>query len=128
MRRTKKLLEATATIKKYGLQAHRIGFNSLSSSDEHYQLLEENNYFWSSKTQQWEKAQNAEPPTEKIRIRITTGGDWLSNSNLLERLEKAFEAIKLLQISKSKIYNQRPPNQLDSAIYYEFMDELKGGK
>lgn len=126
MRQTKKLSEAQKTISKYGLKAHRN--KPLSTADEHYSLLESQNYFWNSKTQLWEKAQEPDPPTEKIRIRITTEGDWLQHSNLIERLEKAFKAVRLLQISKSKLYTQRPPNQLDSSIYYEFMDELKGGK
>lgn len=123
MRQTFKLLEAEKTVAKHGLK-HCV----LITANEYYQLLEKNNYFWNSKTKKWEKAQKADPPTEKIRIRITTEGDWLINSDLLKRLEKAFESINLFQISQSKFYTQRPPNQLDSSIYFEFMDKSKGGK
>ena len=125
MKQTKKLLQAQKTITKYGLKAHRIGFNSILSADDHYQLLNENNYFWNSNENEWQKGPTADPPTELIKIRITSSSEWLKNSNLLERLERAFNAIRLSQVNKSKFYSQRPPNHLDCAIYFEFVDELK---
>ena len=127
IRKTKKLLKAQEAIRKFLNKEYSEAQTALiQSADAYYDLLEKNNYFWNSQNQKWEKAQPAEPPKQVIEIRIRTEGEWLVNPFfLIQRFERAMDAIRLKAISKSKPYTQRPPNQLDSSIYYKFIDEIK---
>jgi len=78
------------------------------------------------KDSEWIKVnEEAHPPQNVIEIRIRTDGTWLIKSDLLDRIERALNVVKLQQINKSVPYAQRPPRQHDSAIYYQFIDELK---
>ena len=124
MRKTKKLVKAQETIRNLSI-SNQVTTIGAMNAEVYYEVLQKNNYFWNSQTQEWEKAVNPDPPKQIIEIRIRTEGDWLINSDLLCRIERAMDAIKLKTVNKSKPYPQRPPNQLDSAIYYQFMDELK---
>jgi hypothetical protein len=129
MRQTKKLIKAREAIRKYGLtrilQNAQTTLNAQESADFIYKILLDNNFCWNSQLGTWDKVEPPAPPKTMIEIRIRTGSDWLINSDLLSRIERAMDAIRLKQINKSKPYPQRPPNHADSAIYYQFIDELK---
>jgi len=104
-------------------KALRLGVPLKITTKEREQLylqLNQKSYFWNSEKKKWEKiSTEAKPPTELIKIRIWADARITEtvSSELIEAL-----AQKGLRITnKSKNYLCRPPENLESRIYLEFI-------
>lgn len=90
-----------------------------NKQDEVYGFLQQNNYFWNSKTKEWKSAGQAKPPTNLVELRALVGGE--SESILMGQLLKyIFERCWLEFIKISPPYSYRPPNQNDYRVYLTF--------
>jgi len=104
MKRTKKFIAAEET-------ALEIGINVDSDI---YKNLEQYNYFWDSNQGEWLQGEEADPPTNFIKIRV-----WADGKKLEEDCKKILHALAsdfiLEEISEP--YSCSPPKQLESRIY-----------
>ena|SRR4028119_1794730 len=90
--------------------------------EELYQALNTQGWYWNSQEKLWEKLdEDADPPTELIRVRI-----W-ADSRFVEQFAKdCIESMSqrgLRLIEKTEPYRCRPPKQLESRIYLTFQKE-----
>ena len=84
-----------------------------------YRLLNEAGYYWDAGTQTWQHLnQDADPPTELIRVRV-----WAEESRVrgaAYQMRIALESQGYQFLEQSEPYQCRPPKQLESRIYMTF--------
>lgn len=99
--------------------ADRLSISERDNQERLYRLLIEAGYFWDAQTQNWQSlAQDADPPTELIRVRV-----WAERSKVegaAYQLQVAMEETGYVFLEKSDSYPCRPPKQLESRIYMTF--------
>lgn len=90
--------------------------------EELYQALNSQGFYWNSKEKSWEKLdEEADPPTELIRIRVWTDARFVEKvaNECIESL--AQKGMRLVE--KSEVFKCRPPKQLEARIYLTFQKE-----
>jgi hypothetical protein len=90
------------------------------TSDELYQYLTVQGYYWDANCGLWIKAadQSNDPPSTQVKIRI-----WADKNQVIEIAEKAIEALtdqEFRFIEKSIPYPCRPPKANDARVYLTF--------
>ncbi|MEQ9370664.1 MAG: hypothetical protein RIG63_16810 [Coleofasciculus chthonoplastes F3-SA18-01] len=124
MRRTDKFVKARALAAELARKSRANPIKELlniSDREQLYQKLNEHHYYWNFKVKQWEELtfEDADPPTEVIRIRIWTDSRY--TKDIAEELISSLAAKGLRCVSKSTPYPCRKPNQLESIIYLDFL-------
>ncbi|MEQ9486167.1 hypothetical protein [Coleofasciculus sp. F4-SAH-05] len=123
MRRTDKFVKAGSLAVELKIESCNISDRICRTFDreELYRKLNERHYYWNSQGKQWEKLtfEDADPPTEVIRIRIWTDSRY--TKDIAEELISSLAARGLRCVSKSTPYPCRKPNQLESIIYLDFL-------
>ncbi|QSJ17713.1 hypothetical protein JYQ62_02200 [Nostoc sp. UHCC 0702] len=89
------------------------------TQDELYAELNRLGYYWDSKTKEWIRDKTLpDEATKLIKVRVWAATNKVEDAAALF-VEKAEEmGLKLLE--KSKLCQNRPPNQLESRIYLYF--------
>lgn len=99
--------------------AERLNIAERDNQETLYRLLNEQGYYWDSGLQQWQElSQDADPPTDLIRVRV-----WAEDSKVrgaAYQLRVAMEAQGYIFLEQSEVYPCRPPKQLESRIYMTF--------
>lgn len=114
-------MKMTAKYKTALQTARPLGFAAYATQDELYHALNNAGFWWDSKAQKWVefKAEPADAPCPQVRIRV-----WAEEG---EPLNKAKALIKgafangYKKIVESEHYPCRPPKQLESRVYLEFL-------
>lgn len=88
------------------------------SQEELYSFLNSQNYFWDSKSQQWQFAEPAQEATQLVRLRVWASSDKVSEIAKGVKAGMKVSGYELLE--ESKPYVCRPPQQNDSRIYLTF--------
>jgi hypothetical protein len=90
--------------------------------EELYQALNAQGWYWNSQEKLWEKLdEEADPPTELIRVRIWADSRFVEQAanDCVEVLAK--KGLRLIE--RSATFTCRPPKQLESRIYLAFQKE-----
>ncbi len=99
--------------------AFKLSIYDTENQERLYRLLNEAGYYWDSRTQDWQQLQEeADPPTELIRVRI-----WAEASKVegaAYQLRVAMEETGYIFLEQSEPYPCRPPKQLESRVYMTF--------
>lgn len=84
-----------------------------------YRQLNERGHYWDASTQAWQHlAEDADPPTELIRVRVWAEASKVDGAAYQIRLGLEEQGYQFLEQSKS--FPCRPPKQLESRIYLSF--------
>lgn len=99
--------------------ALKLHIHEIDNQETLYRLLNEAGHYWDSGTQEWQRiTEDADPPTELIRVRV-----WAESSKVggaAHQLRVAMEEIGYQFMEQSAPYPCRPPKQLESRIYLTF--------
>lgn len=90
--------------------------------EELYQALNSQRFYWNSKEKVWEHLdEEANPPTELIRIRVWTDARFVEKAanDCIEALSK--QGMRLVE--RSDVFTCRPPKQLEARVYLTFQKE-----
>ncbi len=97
----------------------KLNITGQDNQEKLYRLLNEAGYYWEAGTQAWQHLdQDADPPTELIRLRV-----WAETSKVAKtayQLRLAMEDQGYIFLEQSEPYSCRPPKQLESRIYLSF--------
>jgi hypothetical protein len=87
-----------------------------------YSTLNKCGFYWNSDLKIWEELnQDADPPTELIRVRVWTDARFVEQAAV--DLISSLDAQGLRLVEKSLPFPCRPPKQLESRIYLTFIKE-----
>ncbi len=99
--------------------ADQLDISERDNQEKLYRLLNEEGHYWDATTQAWQRlTEDADPPTELIRVRV-----WAESSKVggaAYQLRVAMEDIGYQFMEQSESYPCRPPKQLESRIYLTF--------
>lgn len=97
----------------------RLNILERDNQEKLYRLLNEAGYFWEAGSQAWQLLnQDADPPTELIRVRVWAESSKVEGAAYQVRL--GLEGQGYIFLEKSEAYPCRPPKQLESRIYLSF--------
>lgn len=100
--------------------ARRAGIPPTGDQETLYQRLNENGLWWDSKAGEWIdfSAAPANEPTSKLMIRV-----WAEGKIVDSRADEVIKGLrgKFKLISRRGPFQCRPPEQLESRVYLEFM-------
>lgn len=113
--------------KKYSsaiVLVNQLQISQVNSQEETYKRINEQGYYWDSKSGQWQNLnQDADLPTELIKIRV-----WAESSQVASIAHQVRVSMQVLGhefLEQSDVYPCRPPKQLESRIYLSFKRYLK---
>lgn len=90
--------------------------------EEVYDVLNALGFFWNSKTQEWEEHDlgDADDPTPLVMIRVWADIDIVEDAadDVARNIQKS---MPLQLVQKSKVYQNRPPKQLEGRVYLQFV-------
>lgn len=109
-RRTKKYIKALEINSSFSHQ----------TSDELYQKLTDDGYWWDSNCQSWiySPASEQQPPSMTIKVRVWT--DKARVKQVAEKIVELMEDEGHRCIDKSDVYPCRPPQANDARVYLTF--------
>lgn len=99
--------------------ADRLNISDRHNQETLYRLLNEANYYWDSGTQAWQQlSQDADPPSELIRVRVWAEASKVEGAAYQVRVAMEEQGYHFMEASQP--YPCRPPKQLESRIYLTF--------
>lgn len=89
------------------------------TQEQVYEKLNNEDYFWDSKKQSWERAMSAETSSPFLKIRVWENKNTVDES--ADVIVSALEKLGVKLVERSKPYLCRPPQQSEARVYLTFM-------
>jgi hypothetical protein len=99
------------------------GWNTDVDQEVLYHALAQAGLFWNHKAGEWQEAEDADQPSDLLRIRVLGPGEAVEAE--AQRI-KDFLAQTHELIEASEPYPCRPPKQLESRVYLTFKQRENG--